>query len=201
MATQVDIEIFYKFHLDENQTDIKQKEKNDKKGAKEENEINQRYYLHLEFPVEKKQIDINEILKDGGYNENFLKSIDKFKYLLVTDIIQDEIEIIEKLKVLEQSENAIIDLDKEMEEKLKKSEEEKREDKIGHYILYLYIIIDRKKEEERIKNENDNERTKEKNDIKLQLSNIEQISNELRDIKKQILKPITTMWSKASKKI
>ena len=186
MATQVDIEIFYKFHLDENQTDIKQKEKNDKKGAKEENEINQRYYLHLEFPVEKKQIDINEILKDGGYNENFLKSIDKFKYLLVTDIIQDEIEIIEKLKVLEQSENAIIDLDKEMEEKLKKSEEEKREDKIGHYILYLYIIIDRKKEEERIKNENDNERTKEKNDIKLQLSNIEQISNELRDIKKQI---------------
>ena len=164
MGEKGDIEIFYRFQSEDTKSDA---EKKAKTINKEEKEVIQRYYLKIDFNEDKKQINIKDILIEGGYNTNFLNLIKKFKYLLSKEKIEDENKILNKLEELD-PENPIIELNER------------------HSILYLYIIIDSKKEEKRIKNENDNERTKEKNDIKLQLSNIEQISNELRDIKKQI---------------
>ena len=131
--------------------------------------IKEKPYYFINFETNNSSNEITkQILKDkiieDGYNSNYFDLNPKWTYLLIEN--KDNLSKIEQ-------DNMILN---EIKDDGIKFEGE------GPFILYLHLIIDPEKEKERIKKEND----KEKNDIKAQYSNIEQISNELRDIKRQI---------------
>ena len=126
------------------------------------------YFIHFEANNSNNQITkqfLKEKLIEDGYNPNYFDLNPEWTYLLIeekdnsSNIMEDNIVLNNEIK----------------EDGIKYEGE-------GPFILYLHLIIDIEKENERIKKEND----KEKNDIKAQYSNIEQISNELSDIKRQI---------------
>ena len=105
---------------------------------------------------------LKNFLVEDGYNPNYFELIRDFKISIknVKDGVKEEIQGNEG------------------------GEYTLKED--GAYKINLELIIDHAKEEARIKNEEDNEKQNEKNEYELQFSNMNQISNELNDIKRQL---------------
>ena len=157
--SDIQLQVYYKFYFDQ-----------------EAINNNSYYYTETkEFQTELTKERIKEILLEDGYNLEYLNLIKTYKYLLLKigeepnlSKIENEEERFKKLTVM--NDNPI-----KLEEK-------------GNYILFLYIIIDSVKEEERkkLQNDKDLEAKKEANEIKSQFAHLEQMSNELMEIKKQL---------------
>ena len=159
LMSDIQLQVYYKFYFDQ-----------------EAINNNSYYYTETkEFQTELTKERIKEILLEDGYNLEYLNLIKTYKYLLLKigeepnlSKIENEEERFKKLTVM--NDNPI-----KLEEK-------------GNYILFLYIIIDSVKEEERkkLQNDKDLEAKKEANEIKSQCAHLEQMSNELMEIKKQL---------------
>ena len=117
------------------------------------------YYMKKEDQKEITQEILKNYLIEDGYNSGYFELISKYKIQLKN----------EKDEELKENENGAYIL------------EEK-----GHYKLYLDLVIDKAKEEARIKKEQEKEKENEKNEYELQLSNVNQITNEVNDIKRQM---------------
>ena len=120
------------------------------------------YYMKKDCQKEITKETLKSFLVEDGYNPNYFELIKDFKISIknVKDGINEEIQGNEG------------------------GEYTLKED--GAYKINLELIIDHTKEEARIKNEEENEKQNEKNEYELQFSNVNQISNELNDIKRQL---------------
>ena len=169
------LDIYYKFYLE---------------GEPEDSIIKKDYYL---ISIEKlKQLtreNLKDILIEDGYNPKYLESIKEFKYFYTTKEDYENISgdkniknkyILDKSEVLKKVDNS---KDSKKEDNTKDLKEDCIEIVNGKNQLYLHIIINKINEE----NKNKEEKEKEEYDIKTQLSNIQQISNEIREINKQII--------------
>ena len=132
------------------------------------------YYININInknkeenkkPSIKKESIKDKIIEDG-YNPNYFNFITEWKYFIRKSEENSPKIRLEDLKVLD-------------------SEEIEFEGK-GSFELYLHLILNSEKYEKERKKEAEEEKNKEEYDIKAQYSNIEQISNELYNMKKQI---------------
>ena len=114
----------------------------------------------------KKKESIKDKIIEDGYNPNYFNFITEWKYFIRKSEENSPKILLEDLKVLD-------------------SEEIEFEGK-GSFELYLHLILNSEKYEKERKKEAEEEKNKEEYDIKAQYSNIEQISNELYNMKKQI---------------
>lgn len=124
-----------------------------------ENVENKDYYF-INLDSKDETITKEKLLKeiiDDGFNSNYSELISKWKY--------------------SQDNNEFNELN---------NDEFKLEGE-GPYKLYLHLIIDSEKEKEKRNKETNEEKNQETNDIKIQYSNIEQISNELLSMKRQLV--------------
>ena len=131
------------------------------------------YFIRLESLKELNKKIIQDKITEDGYNQNYFDLISKFKYLIAKkeDQLYDgknEDDIINNLSVMK---------DKSIE----------FEEKEGNYRCFLHLIINSEKQKEREKAEKIKEKNREENNTKSQFSNLDQMANELKDIKKQIL--------------
>ena len=117
------------------------------------------YYMKKDFQKEITKETLKNFLVEDGYNPDYFKLLSKIK---IKSEANESIEINE-------NENKVFILKENSPNK-----------------IYIDLIIDDDKEKERIKNEEENEKQNEKSEFELQFSNVNQISNELNDIKKQI---------------
>ena len=117
------------------------------------------YYMKKDAPNEITKETLKNYLIEDGYNPDYFEVVSKYKIVLKNE--KDE-------EIKENEKGAFI-----LGEK-------------GNYKLNLDLIIDRAKEEARIKKEEEKEKEIEKNEYELQFSNMNQISSELNDIKRQI---------------
>ena len=117
------------------------------------------YYMKKDFQKEITKETLKNFLVEDGYNPDYFELLSKIK---IKSEANESIEINE-------NENKVFILKENSPNK-----------------IYLDLIIDDDKEKERIKNEEENEKQNEKSEFELQFSNVNQISNELNDIKKQI---------------
>ena len=117
------------------------------------------YYMKKDAPNEITKETLKNYLIEDGYNPDYFEVVSKYKIVLKNE--KDE-------EIKENEKGAFI-----LGEK-------------GNYKLNLDLIIDRAKEEARIKKEEEKEKENEKNEYELQFSNMNQISSELNDIKRQI---------------
>ena len=125
------------------------------------NIINEKPYYYMKKEGQKeitKEILKNYLIEDG-YNSKYFELISKYKIQLKN----------EKDEEIKENENGAYILEENQ-----------------HYKLYLDLVIDKAKEEARIKKEQEKEKENEKNEYELQLSNVNQIANEVNDIKRQM---------------
>ena len=126
------------------------------------------YFILIENIKQLPRKMIKEILIEDGYNPKYLESIKQYQYFYTTNE--------EYQKKLKDENNGILNCFQVLGEEGIKLDNAKKQ-------LYLHIIIN----ENNGNNENKEEKQKEEYDIKTQLSNIQQISNEIREINRQIL--------------
>ena len=166
------LDIYYKFCLE---------------GEPEDSIIKKNYYF---ISIEKlKQLtseNLKDIIIEDGYNPKYLESIKEYKYFYTTkedykNISDDKNKnIFDNFKILKKADNP---KDSKNVDNSKDLKEDCIEIVNGKNQLYLHIIINKINET----NKNKEEKEKEEYDIKTQLSNIQQISNEIREINKQII--------------
>ena len=125
------------------------------------------YFISIENLNQLTRKKFEEILIEDGYNPKYLKPTNKYEYFFTTK---------EEFQELSDDKNKnILNNFRDLDDKTIEIESTKNQ-------LYVHIIIDEKNEKE----ENEKEKHTEENDIKTQLSNIQQISNEIREINRQI---------------
>lgn len=136
----------------------------------DDNKKEEKPYYFCKIQIEKGQSTITKnqlktAIREDGYNANYFNLIDKWEYSLSGGNKYN----FKKSNGFNNDDNLVIQLDGE-----------------SPYKLHLHLIIDTDLEKKERKKESEEEKNRETDYIKTQNSNIEQISNELYNIKKQI---------------